>query len=104
MSTPSDARSHALGDPVKVKTFYDDLIAKGRDLGVSMLAWRAIARPSRGWRPKRRPHPLFWFRAPLCRLPEPLLQNGCATDLVEFLTKLPYSFRTPPTLAELARR
>jgi len=28
--------AHALGDPVKVKTFYDDLIAKGRDLGASM--------------------------------------------------------------------
>ena len=28
--------AHALGDPVKFKTFYDDLIAKGRDLGASM--------------------------------------------------------------------
>ena len=28
--------AHAFGDPVEVKTFYDDLIATGRDLGVSM--------------------------------------------------------------------
>ena len=28
--------AHALGDPVEVKTFYDDLIATGHDLGVSM--------------------------------------------------------------------
>jgi len=28
--------SHALGDPVEVKTFYRDLIAAGHDLGVSM--------------------------------------------------------------------
>ncbi len=28
--------AHALGDPVEIKTFYDDLIAAGHDLGVSM--------------------------------------------------------------------
>jgi ketopantoate reductase len=28
--------AHALGDPVEIKTFYDDLIATGHDLGVSM--------------------------------------------------------------------
>jgi len=28
--------AHALGDAVEVKTFYDDLIATGRGLGVSM--------------------------------------------------------------------
>lgn len=28
--------AHALGDPIEVKTFYDDLVASGRDLGVSM--------------------------------------------------------------------
>jgi 2-dehydropantoate 2-reductase len=28
--------AHAFGDPVEVKTFYDDLIAGGHDLGVSM--------------------------------------------------------------------
>lgn len=28
--------SHALGDPVEVNTFYDDLISTGRQLGVSM--------------------------------------------------------------------
>jgi hypothetical protein len=27
---------HAFGDPIEVKTFYDDLIATGRELGVSM--------------------------------------------------------------------
>jgi hypothetical protein len=44
------------------------------------------------------------FISPLGRFSKPLLQNGCAADAVEFLTKLPYSFDTPPTLAELARR
>jgi len=29
--------AHALADPVEVKTFYDDLIAAGHDLGVSPL-------------------------------------------------------------------
>jgi hypothetical protein len=28
--------AHALGDPVEIRTFYDDLIAAGHDLGVSM--------------------------------------------------------------------
>jgi ketopantoate reductase len=28
--------SHAFGDPVEVKAFYDDLVATGRDLGVAM--------------------------------------------------------------------
>lgn len=30
--------ARALGDPVEVKTFYDDLITAGRSLGVSMAA------------------------------------------------------------------
>ena len=28
--------AHALGDPVEVKVFYEDLISTGHDLGVSM--------------------------------------------------------------------
>jgi hypothetical protein len=32
-----------LGDPVEIKTFYDDLIATGRDLGVSMPVMESYA-------------------------------------------------------------
>lgn len=35
--------AHALGDPVEVKTFYDDLIATGHDLGVSMPVMESFA-------------------------------------------------------------
>lgn len=34
---------HAFGDPVEVKTFYDDLIASGHDLGVSMPVMESYA-------------------------------------------------------------
>jgi len=35
--------AHALGDPVETKTFYDDLIATGHDLGVSMPVMESYA-------------------------------------------------------------
>jgi ketopantoate reductase len=35
--------AHAFGDPVEVKTFYDDLIATGRNLGVSMPVMESYA-------------------------------------------------------------
>ena len=35
--------AHALGDPVEVKTFYDDLMATGHDLGVSMPVMESFA-------------------------------------------------------------
>jgi 2-dehydropantoate 2-reductase len=35
--------AHAFGDPVEVKTFYDDLIAMGRELGVSMPVMESYA-------------------------------------------------------------
>jgi len=35
--------SHALGDPVEVATFYEDLIATGRDLGVAMPVMESYA-------------------------------------------------------------
>jgi len=35
--------AHALGDPVEVKTFYDDLIATGHALGVSMPVMESYA-------------------------------------------------------------
>ena len=35
--------AHALGDPVEVKTFYDDLTTTGRDLGVSMPVMESYA-------------------------------------------------------------
>jgi 2-dehydropantoate 2-reductase len=35
--------SHAFGDPVEVKTFYDDLVATGHDLGVSMPVMESYA-------------------------------------------------------------
>ena len=35
--------AHALGDPVEVKTFYDDLIATGHELGVSMRVMESYA-------------------------------------------------------------
>jgi 2-dehydropantoate 2-reductase len=35
--------AHALGDPAEIKTFYDDLIATGRDLGVSMPVMESYA-------------------------------------------------------------
>jgi hypothetical protein len=35
--------AHAFGDPVEVKTFYDDLIATGRELGVSMPVMESYA-------------------------------------------------------------
>jgi 2-dehydropantoate 2-reductase len=35
--------SHALGDPVEVATFYDDLIATGHDLGVAMPVMESYA-------------------------------------------------------------
>lgn len=35
--------AHALGDPVEVKTFYDDLIATGHELGVSMPVMESYA-------------------------------------------------------------
>ena len=35
--------AHALGDSVEVKTFYDDLIATGHDLGVSMPVMESYA-------------------------------------------------------------
>ena len=35
--------SHAFGDPVEVKTFYDDLIGTGHDLGVSMPVMESYA-------------------------------------------------------------
>lgn len=34
---------HALGDPIEVKTFYDDLIATGHNLGVSMPVMESYA-------------------------------------------------------------
>lgn len=36
--------AHAFGDPVEVKTFYDDLIATGHDLGVSMPVMESYRR------------------------------------------------------------
>jgi ketopantoate reductase len=35
--------AHALGDPVEIKTFYDDLIATGHDLGISMPVTESYA-------------------------------------------------------------
>ena len=35
--------AHAFGDPVEVKTFYDDLIATGRELSVSMPVMESYA-------------------------------------------------------------
>jgi hypothetical protein len=35
--------AHAFGDPVEVKTFYDDLIRTGHDLGVSMPVMESYA-------------------------------------------------------------
>jgi 2-dehydropantoate 2-reductase len=35
--------AHALDDPVEIKTFYDDLIATGHDLGVSMPVMESYA-------------------------------------------------------------
>lgn len=35
--------AHAFRDPVEVTTFYDDLIATGHDLGVSMPAMESYA-------------------------------------------------------------
>jgi 2-dehydropantoate 2-reductase len=35
--------AHAFGDPVEIKTFYDDLIATGHDLGVSMPVMESYA-------------------------------------------------------------
>ena len=35
--------AHALGDPVEIKTFYDDLIATGHDLGISMPVMESYA-------------------------------------------------------------
>jgi len=52
--------AHALGDPVKVKAFYDDLIAAGHELGVSMRvtesyaeAIRRFATPALASNPRR---------------------------------------------------
>jgi ketopantoate reductase len=39
--------AHAFGDPVEVKTFYDDLIATGRELGVSMPVMNGCAQAIR---------------------------------------------------------
>jgi ketopantoate reductase len=39
--------AHALGDPVEVKTFYDDLIATGHDLSVSMPVMESYAKTIR---------------------------------------------------------
>jgi hypothetical protein len=36
--------AHALGDPVEVKTFYDDLIGTGHDLRVSMPVMESYAK------------------------------------------------------------
>jgi hypothetical protein len=35
--------AHALGDPVEIKTFYDDLIATGHNLGVPMPVMESYA-------------------------------------------------------------
>jgi ketopantoate reductase len=35
--------AYALGDPVEIRTFYDDLITTGRDLGVSMPVMESYA-------------------------------------------------------------
>lgn len=35
--------AHAFGDPIEVKTFYEDLLATGHDLGVSMPAMESYA-------------------------------------------------------------
>jgi 2-dehydropantoate 2-reductase len=35
--------AHALGDPVEIKTFYDDLTTTGRDLGISMPVMESYA-------------------------------------------------------------
>jgi ketopantoate reductase len=35
--------AHAFGDPIEVRTFYDDLMATGRDLGVSMPVMASYA-------------------------------------------------------------
>jgi len=43
MSTPSDVPHMLLVTPVEVNTFYDDLIATGPDLGVSMPAMESYA-------------------------------------------------------------
>jgi hypothetical protein len=39
--------AHALGDPVEVKTFYEDLVATGHDLGVSMPVMESYAQDIR---------------------------------------------------------
>jgi 2-dehydropantoate 2-reductase len=39
--------AHAFGDPVEVKTFYDDLVATGHDLGVSMPVMESYAQAIR---------------------------------------------------------
>jgi 2-dehydropantoate 2-reductase len=45
--------AHALGDPVEVKTFYDDLIANGHDLGLSMPVMDSYAEAIRPVRDQR---------------------------------------------------
>jgi 2-dehydropantoate 2-reductase len=46
--------AHALGDPVEVKIFYDDLIATGHDLGVTMPVMESYAEAIRRFA-KRKP-------------------------------------------------
>jgi hypothetical protein len=43
LATANSHWGHALGDPVEVKTFCDDLIATGHDLGVSMPMMESYA-------------------------------------------------------------
>ena len=41
--------AHALGDPIVIKTFYDDLIAAGHDLGDSMPVMETMAKHQADW-------------------------------------------------------
>jgi len=56
--------AHSFGDPVEVKTFYDDLIAAGRELGVSMPVMQSYAESIRRF--ATTPH-------------EPTAQKECST-------------------------
>ena len=44
--------AHALGDPVEIRTFYDDLIATGHRLGVSMPVMESYAEAIGGFASK----------------------------------------------------
>jgi hypothetical protein len=69
--TPCSA--YALGDPVEVKTFYDDLIRTGHDLSVSMPVMESYSKVITRFAIQAYPYLLVSLRAQLCRRSEPLL-------------------------------